>query len=98
MERNAKSLPRPYMVLLENIPQYNNVAAHQHVDAVFVAHPLPNSTLNGIDQVRWFTQDEVDALAVDTEIFADTKQTIHHVLTTYSTIKAQTLLKSEQTS
>jgi 8-oxo-dGTP pyrophosphatase MutT (NUDIX family) len=77
---NAKSIERPYLCLLENIPAHNNVAEHQHMDFIYVAAPTGGTLIND-PLIRWFSLDEVNTLESDHEIFLETKETITHLLT-----------------
>ncbi|MDN3506217.1 MAG: NUDIX domain-containing protein [Simkaniaceae bacterium] len=69
---NAKSIPRPFSVLLENIAAKGDEPAHQHIDFVYVAKPNGGTLHDG----KWFTLEEVEALETHKEIFADTQKTI----------------------
>lgn len=76
---NAKSIERPYLCLLEEIPEHNGVPAHQHIDMVFLARPLEGKLIENpeeTDGLRWFSWDEVEALTSDQEIFAETKAVV----------------------
>ena len=75
---NAKSIERPYLCLLENIPAHGNVPEHQHIDFIYVARPV-SGTLIQDPMVRWFSLNEVMALAPDQEIFIETRETISHL-------------------
>lgn len=76
---NASSIERPYMCLLENIPEHGAKPAHQHIDFIYLAKPL-TGTLN--DEARWFSLEEAESLVDDVEIFVETKKTIRHLLRT----------------
>lgn len=73
---NAKSIERPILCLLEEIPAYKDQPSHQHVDMIFVATPLAHTTCEETQQVRWFSLEEVNALKSDHDIFAETKEVI----------------------
>lgn len=77
---NAVSCERPFMCLIENIPSYGTVAAHQHIDFIFVGRPIGGSLLDDPSHLRWFTLDEVLAFIPDEQIFAETQETISVVL------------------
>lgn len=74
---NAKSIERPYLCLLEEIPQYRDRPAHQHIDFVYVGRPT-----GGIkhDDAKWFTLEDVEAMEGDEDIFEETRHTIRHLL------------------
>lgn len=73
---NATSIERPYLCLLENIPAHGDKPAHQHIDMIFLALPIGGSLL---PSARWFTLEEIERMADDEEIFAETKTTIRHL-------------------
>lgn len=74
-QSNAISIPRPYMCLLEEIPEYKGHPAHQHVDFIFVGKVVGGS-LNHNDaetgEARWFSLDELDRLKPEVDIFTET--------------------------
>jgi len=80
---NAKSIERPYLCLLENIPEHNSVPEHQHIDFIYLAKPQ-GGTLITDPLIRWFSQEEVKALKSDQEIFLETQETIFHLFESIS--------------
>lgn len=80
---NAKSFERPYMCLLEDVPERPEQPAHQHIDLIYVGRPIGGKEMQNLEEthgLRWFTLEEVDALDSDQEIFEETKQTIRTIL------------------
>lgn len=80
---NAKSIPRPYLCLLEEIPTYKDTPAHQHIDFVFVGELLggiPQEKQDEIDGMRWFSLEELETLEEDVEIFEETRQVLRTLL------------------
>ncbi len=75
---NAKSIERPYLCLLEEIPPYKDVPAHQHVDFVFVGRPICQKQPATLP-CRWFSKEELLELRVDQEIFQETLKVIAHL-------------------
>lgn len=75
---NAASIERPYLCLLENIPEHNGTPAHQHMDMVYVARACGGTLL---PEAKWFTLDEIENLVEEVEIFTETKLTLRHLLT-----------------
>lgn len=77
---NGKSFERPHMCILFNIPEQNGKPPHQHMDFVYLAKPIGGelSTDEG-HPIRWFTLDEILALAPDQEIFEETQQVIKSI-------------------
>lgn len=80
---NAKSFPRPYLCLLEEIPTHKGTPAHQHIDFVYVGELVGGSEqqkLDEIDGMRWFTLEELESLEGDADIFEETRQVLRTLL------------------
>jgi 8-oxo-dGTP pyrophosphatase MutT (NUDIX family) len=80
-------LKKPFALLLENIPESTERGepAHEHVDFLFLARPLDESQVIRLaaeesDDIRWFTQSDIEALDVETKIFANVKTYIQTYL------------------
>jgi len=69
---DAYSLPRPFLIQLENIPAHKDQPAHQHIDAIFVGHVVGDPTPKGCEEACWYTLDQLDAL----EMFTETREAI----------------------
>lgn len=80
---NGKSFERPYMCLLEHIPEYKGQPAHEHVDFIYIASPI-GGTLKRNDEetdgLRWFSLNELDHLEKDVDIFEETYEVITHLM------------------
>ena len=76
---NASSFERPYLCLLENIPEHKGKKAHQHMDFIYLAKPIGGSLIQD-PFLRWFSLEDVSSLESDKEIFKETKETIEHLL------------------
>lgn len=80
---NANSFERPYLCLVEEIPAYKDVPAHQHIDFLYLARPVggkEQQNTTETDGLRWFTLEEVEALIPDEEIFVETQQVIRTIV------------------
>ncbi len=81
---NAKTLPHPYLCLLENIPSYQNRPAHQHVDFVYVAKPvgeeMTSSPLASPLTPTWFSWQDLQRLKPEEDIFQETLEVIDQLL------------------
>jgi 8-oxo-dGTP pyrophosphatase MutT (NUDIX family) len=80
---NASSFERPYMCLLENIPVHKTTPAHQHIDLIYLARPCGGKELPELVEagtLRWLSLEEIEAFKSDVEIFAETKNTLQHLL------------------
>lgn len=82
---NAKTIARPWLCLLENIPEYQSVPEHQHIDFIYLAKPvtpfqeLPKGLfLHEKEELCWMTLEEVQALPKE-DLFAETLQTLEAV-------------------
>ncbi len=82
-EWNAKSFPRPYLCLLENIPEHGTKPAHQHMDFIYLAKPAGGTLMA---EARWFSLQEIEVLQDDEEIFGETKKTIRHILESWGAL------------
>lgn len=83
---NANSFARPYLCLLEEIPEYRGIPAHQHMDFVYAAKPKFTHATIRTDEahpIKWFTLGEVENLSSEIEIFEETKETIRHLFQTF---------------
>lgn len=81
-QSNAKSFERPWLCLLENIPAYQDIPAHQHIDFIYLAQVTGGSITNAhqeLQPIRWFSCEEVLALEPDVEIFVETQLTIQKI-------------------
>lgn len=79
---NGRSFERPYMCLLEEIPERIGESAHQHMDFIYVGRPIGGSEVKNeceTDGLRWFTLEEINRLSSD-EIFPDTKLVVQRIL------------------
>ncbi len=74
-EWNSKSIPRPFCCLVESIPSFGNQPAHEHIDFIFIARPVGGALQDG----RWFSQEEIEALKTHEEIFFDTQEIVRKV-------------------
>jgi len=80
---NAKSIERPYLCLLEEIPAYKEVPAHQHIDFIYIARPS-TPIENAFESCLWFSLDDLSSFQVDVDIFEDTLAIIKHILSPLS--------------
>lgn len=76
-EPQCKSLIRPYLCLLEDIPVVENIPSHQHIDFIYVA-TLEDPRKKPFFPFRWLSWEEVLRLP-STKIFPDTKKTIQQL-------------------
>ena len=80
---NAKSLVRPYLCLLEEIPAHGDHPAHQHIDQIFIGRVVGgNSNHNGdeVHDMKWFSLDDLETLEPEVDIFDETLKTIYSLL------------------
>jgi len=64
---HAKSLYRPYLILLENIEKPQ---VHQHVDFIYLAFPKDNK--EPLSPFKYYTLDEVETFYNKGMVFEDT--------------------------
>lgn len=87
---NAKSLPRPYLCLQEEVPAFKDQPAHQHIDFIFVGEPVSGTEQEKQDEtdgLRWFTLEEIETLEGDVEIFEEAKQVLRTLLPASSQVR-----------
>jgi len=80
---NARSMPRPYMCLLEEVPPQGSRPHHQHMDMIFVGTPVGGALKQNHEEtegVRWWSLDELEKLTPDVDIFTDTILVLRHIL------------------
>lgn len=73
---NAVSLPRPFLILLEQVPPHKETPAHEHIDLIYLGRPIGGVLTEG----NWFTKEEVMSLEGDQTIFVETQETIRFLL------------------
>lgn len=76
---NAKSFERPFLCLLEEIPEHGDKPAHQHIDFIYLGYPIGGKEVQNeveTNGMAWFSLEQVEALESDKEIFAETQQVI----------------------
>ena len=72
----SKSLVRPILCLLEEIPANNQTPAHQHIDFIFLARPV-GATCDLPNGFQWFSLQEIASL----DVFPDIYPTCSNILT-----------------
>lgn len=71
---NGVSFERPFLCLLEHIPQHKDKPAHQHMDFIYLASPIEiKGDLGGF---RWFKYEELQEL----ELFPDVQEVLRLLL------------------
>lgn len=88
---NAKSLLRPYLCLLEEIPAYGDQPPHQHIDFIYLAKLTGGNETPNFDEIydmRWFSMEEIEALNPEIDIFTETVEVIRSFLTPSHSIMA----------
>jgi len=82
VSETSKSLPRPYMCLLENIPPYKDTPAHQHIDFIFIAKVIGGTERFDKREsaaLKWFTLEEVQNIPLN-EMFDEVRDSIYTLL------------------
>jgi len=68
----AHSIPRPFLIQLENIPAYKDQPAHQHIDAIYVGKVIGDLAPKGCEKAEWYHLDQLSEL----EMFEETREAI----------------------
>lgn len=80
---NAKSIERPFMCLLEEIPAHGSQPTHQHIDMIYAGRPKAGEIAENTREtagIRWFTLADIEQLEPDVEIFAETIEVIRELI------------------
>lgn len=80
---NAKSIERPYVCFLEEIPAYQNHQPHQHIDMIYLARPVSGTEIENAREtagIRWFTLHDIENLKPNVEIYAELQVLLRHLL------------------
>jgi 8-oxo-dGTP pyrophosphatase MutT (NUDIX family) len=78
---HARSIERPFMCLIEEIPANLKEEAHQHIDLIYVGHPSSHDAAfdpRESEAISWFSENDIEKLS-DKEIFAEVRETILHL-------------------
>lgn len=84
---NARSFERPYLCLIEEIPAYKETPPHQHVDFIYLAHPIGGTEKENHQEtqgMKWFTLEDIEQLVPDEEIFVETQQVIRKIFSSFT--------------
>lgn len=77
---NATSLITPYLCMLENIPPYQDIEAHQHIDLIYIARPLSTKIFSKEDlHFYWFSKEDILQLNEEIDLFVETKKILLHL-------------------
>ncbi|MCC5833007.1 MAG: NUDIX domain-containing protein [Chlamydiales bacterium] len=80
---NGRSFERPYMCLLEHIPEHNGHPAHEHIDLIYLGRPIGGRLKENGDEtdgLKWFSLEEIEWLEREIEIFDETYRVISHLI------------------
>jgi 8-oxo-dGTP pyrophosphatase MutT (NUDIX family) len=72
------SIARPFMCLIENIPQNAKDEAHQHLDLIYVGRPSSHDATfdpRESEAMSWFSQDDIEKLSEE-KIFPEVRETL----------------------
>jgi hypothetical protein len=81
----AKSFERPLLCLLKDVPEDNDVPAHQHIEFIYVAAPSCKKEIAPKNKAIWFSKGELEALSEEL-IGKEVRDIANHVLEKYSTL------------
>jgi ADP-ribose pyrophosphatase YjhB (NUDIX family) len=85
---NARSIERPFLCLLEEIPSHQHTPAHQHVDFIYIARPKEPTIVSSAFHYQWFSWTDLQHLQPDIEIFNETLQVIQHIFCLFHSLHA----------
>lgn len=84
----ARNFARPFLCLLEDIPERKGEPAHQHMDLIYLAKPLGNPE-KILSPFRWLTLEELQGFPAET-VFPDTLLVTSYLLKQERCISALT--------
>lgn len=87
---NGKSIERPFFCILFDVPEHKEEKAHQHIDFIYVAQLKGGQEIQNsreIEDLRWFSLEEILKLEGDVEIFKETQSVIQVVLSKIKAMK-----------
>ncbi|HRD56371.1 MAG TPA: nucleoside triphosphate hydrolase, partial [Parachlamydiaceae bacterium] len=64
-------------------PEHQGVPAHQHIDFCYIARPIGGQLKENkteTDGIRWFSEEKIDKLQEEHDIFLETKLVIKKIL------------------
>ena len=70
----AQTLPPPFTMLLEEIPEYKNIPAHQHIDFIFMAEAVEGNLSENpaeTEGIGWFTLEQIEELVREGKAFSE---------------------------
>jgi ADP-ribose pyrophosphatase YjhB (NUDIX family) len=76
---HSKSIPRPYLCVLQDTPAMPPQPRHQHLDMIFIGRPHNEDPPHGEHLCRWLTAADVEILEKSGGLFADTLQILRHL-------------------
>jgi 8-oxo-dGTP pyrophosphatase MutT (NUDIX family) len=82
---NGRSIERPYLCLLEYIPELNGEEAHQHIDLIYIGKPVGGKIKHNhqeTEAICWLSLENLEKLEREVEIFEETFLIIKHMLAT----------------
>lgn len=79
-EPNARSIPRPYICLVEKIPQHKEKRAHEHIDFIYRATPLDDDEILPYAPFEWLTMGQIEELMQRGALFNDTYLIVQQLL------------------
>ena len=88
-ESNARSIPAPFLCLLEEIPAFKETPAHQHIDMVYIgtvdmtAQEALAFSKESREICQWFSWEDIASLQSEIDIFNETKQILKYLFTNY---------------
>lgn len=78
--RNAVSIPRPFLCLLENVPAFKDKSAHQHIDMIYLAKLQNPENGNKVPKpFQWYSYTEIESMDQE-NFFPDTLQVLSLIL------------------
>ncbi len=79
-EPHAKTLVRPFVCLLEEIPAHAKEPVHQHIDLIYLGRPTDREQTIAQEHCCWFDLSELEQLHREGVLFPEILDIAKHVL------------------
>lgn len=83
----VKTIPQPFLIALEDVPECQNVPAHQHVDFIYASEPIAGELCENTTEttgIQWFSLNEIHELAEKGETFIEIPKIASSILEQYA--------------
>lgn len=83
----VKTIPQPFLIALEDVPECNNVPAHQHIDFIYACEVISGELQENASEtagIQWLSLEEIHQLAESGETFIEIPKIASSILEQYA--------------